>query len=547
MALQDSDNFIVSDTSGTNYKISSTSLAAYINASASGGGGGGADGNFGNGGSFPWMAFTHRDSNRVSKVTSRNINFDINHPRQNASGNGEKAGGVVFFYDYSGMTGSAQPSVSSAVMFPSIQPNYSNLTRLTDLSLSGAIWCVMLVSASDFSGAYGSVNLYSLSIEGGVFLVGYEGMSSGMVPTYYKNLNTTRGTGYITSLAHMPNLKEVAVTLTVGSERSGEYDFRNTSLSANTIAAWLLKANLDRDETRGNYFRTLRFDGGSAAAYEDLSQEAQDRITQLQDMGYTIVMNGAGGGGVSTVSAGNEAVIFETTDGRYIPVAASTTANIFPPTGSTSTEYSTLAAAKTAMDAYVDGFDGTRLFGSLSTDDALVNRFTREVNIGDEVSLDATVSHNPDNSSISYQWYLRDGNETEIIPGATSPVIQTKSITSDQLGVYDCLISFDNAATGRSLSYTKHFEVKEPVVQRTLIGSGAVDSVSVSAGGTGYSTATNVAVTGGSGTDLTVDITADSGVVTAATVNFPGEGYIDGESVTVTGGNGDAIIEVTVG
>lgn len=61
-----------------------------------------------------------------------------------------------------------------------------------------------------------------------------------------------------------------------------------------------------------------------------------------------------------------------------------------------------------------------------------------------------------------------------------------------------------------------------------------------SSDGTGYSNATNVPTTGGSGTGLTVDIVTSGGVITSCTLNNPGTGYINGDEVTITGGNADA-------
>jgi len=60
--------------------------------------------------------------------------------------------------------------------------------------------------------------------------------------------------------------------------------------------------------------------------------------------------------------------------------------------------------------------------------------------------------------------------------------------------------------------------------------------------GTTYVTATNVPVTGGTGTGGTVDITAVAGAVTAAVVNNPGNGYTLGDVVTITGGDGAATL-----
>ena len=68
----------------------------------------------------------------------------------------------------------------------------------------------------------------------------------------------------------------------------------------------------------------------------------------------------------------------------------------------------------------------------------------------------------------------------------------------------------------------------------------------VTAGGTDYSNATNVATTGGTlgSSGLTVDITTSDGVVTAAVVNNGGSGYVVDDLITITGGNVDAKVTV---
>ena len=69
--------------------------------------------------------------------------------------------------------------------------------------------------------------------------------------------------------------------------------------------------------------------------------------------------------------------------------------------------------------------------------------------------------------------------------------------------------------------------------------------MSISVAGTGYTTATGVATTGGTGTGLTVDTTITNGAITAVAVNNPGTGYAVGNIITVTGGNSDARLLVT--
>ena len=66
----------------------------------------------------------------------------------------------------------------------------------------------------------------------------------------------------------------------------------------------------------------------------------------------------------------------------------------------------------------------------------------------------------------------------------------------------------------------------------------------VGVGGTTYTTATNVATTGGTGTGLTLDITAVAGVVTAVAINNPGNGYTALDAIIITGGDGTAATTV---
>ena len=65
----------------------------------------------------------------------------------------------------------------------------------------------------------------------------------------------------------------------------------------------------------------------------------------------------------------------------------------------------------------------------------------------------------------------------------------------------------------------------------------------ITSGGTGYATATGVAVTGGSGAGMQVDIiTVAAGVITGVIISAQGTGYVAGETVTVSGGGANATL-----
>jgi hypothetical protein len=76
--------------------------------------------------------------------------------------------------------------------------------------------------------------------------------------------------------------------------------------------------------------------------------------------------------------------------------------------------------------------------------------------------------------------------------------------------------------------------------------SGVVSSLTITSGGTGYAAGANgVAVSGGSGSGLTVDYATDGDAVNSITVVTGGQDYVNGETVTLTAGNGDAAFTVS--
>jgi len=81
-------------------------------------------------------------------------------------------------------------------------------------------------------------------------------------------------------------------------------------------------------------------------------------------------------------------------------------------------------------------------------------------------------------------------------------------------------------------------------ILNTVSGTGVPTTTALTAGGTGYTTSTGVATTGGTGSGFTVDITAVAGVITSYIVATAGTGYTAGDVVTVTTGGADADITI---
>ena len=71
-----------------------------------------------------------------------------------------------------------------------------------------------------------------------------------------------------------------------------------------------------------------------------------------------------------------------------------------------------------------------------------------------------------------------------------------------------------------------------------VVNVGTVNTVTLGQGGSTYVAGTDIATTGGTGSNLTVDITVSGGVIQTITINNAGTGYTVNDAITVsTGGN----------
>ena len=109
----------------------------------------------------------------------------------------------------------------------------------------------------------------------------------------------------------------------------------------------------------------------------------------------------------------------------------------------------------------------------------------------------------------------------------------TLNTTSTSVGTY--VLGTTNV--NNSASYYSNFNDVE-LDYATIAVPGPVSSVILINAGTGYSSGTSVATTGGAGSGLTVNIVANaSGVVTKVTVSSNGNAYLAGDLIRVAGGN----------
>jgi hypothetical protein len=133
-----------------------------------------------------------------------------------------------------------------------------------------------------------------------------------------------------------------------------------------------------------------------------------------------------------------------------------------------------------------------------------------------------------------------DGSKLRI-EASTADEVVTLNTSSANVGTY--ILGTTNS--NNSATYFSSFNDVE-LEYATIAVAGPTGSISLVDGGTGYSSGTSVATTGGLGSGLKVNTVVNaSGVVTSVTVSSRGSGYLAGDLVTVAGGNVDCTISVT--
>lgn len=134
---------------------------------------------------------------------------------------------------------------------------------------------------------------------------------------------------------------------------------------------------------------------------------------------------------------------------------------------------------------------------------------------------------------------ITDGKLT--INAYTEYEVVTLGTASTNVGKYN--LGTTNVNNYASFTYNKDNVLLE---YATIPTPGPVSNVAITNAGTGYTNATSVATTGGSGSGLSVNIeTNANGGVTKIILVSRGNGYIAGDIVTVTGGNLNCKFRVT--
>ena len=126
----------------------------------------------------------------------------------------------------------------------------------------------------------------------------------------------------------------------------------------------------------------------------------------------------------------------------------------------------------------------------------------------------------------------------------------TKITTSDTLDIPDTGVGATTTTLVGGTGYTSATAAATTggsgtgLTVDTVVGAGVPNAITLTSGGSAYATGAGIATTGGGGTGLTVDVVVAGGVVQTVAINTAGTGYTVGATVTIVGGGSNATFTV---
>jgi hypothetical protein len=161
------------------------------------------------------------------------------------------------------------------------------------------------------------------------------------------------------------------------------------------------------------------------------------------------------------------------------------------------------------------------------------------------LSMGDTVTFTGGKKAVVYSWNSTTLEAALILDDPTNRLTPSDSIDSPDTGVV--------SGVGTIVGGTGYQSATAVAVSGGS-GTGATVNITVTTGvpltvaggqgGTAYINATAQGTTGGTGTGLTVDITTSAGAVTTIAIANPGSGYTVGDVITIAGGGSDATFTI---
>ena len=161
------------------------------------------------------------------------------------------------------------------------------------------------------------------------------------------------------------------------------------------------------------------------------------------------------------------------------------------------------------------------------------------------LSMGDTVTFTGGKKAVVYSWNSTTLEAALILDDPTSRLTPSDSIDSPDTGVISgagTIVGGTGYASATAVAVSGGSGTGATV--NITVSTGIPQTVAGGAGGTAYVTATAQGTTGGTGTGLTVDIVASAGSITSIAIANPGTGYTVGDVITIAGGGSDATFSI---
>ena len=206
----------------------------------------------------------------------------------------------------------------------------------------------------------------------------------------------------------------------------------------------------------------------------------------------------------------------------------------------------TLVPSSTAGVTTVDTTDGTYIDLTPTNPTGGNVTITADLNATADGTSTTTTKFLTEGSKWQVPSYTTDQNTTYSIASGNTTVISLTS--ANPIGAAGAItLAATGAASISGNSNTITIGATDTNTTYDYLAIGAVPSYGTLVGGSGYSAANGVATTvaPAGGTGMTVNITVNAGAVNSVSITNPGSGYSSGDVVTITGGGGNATFTLT--
>ena len=164
------------------------------------------------------------------------------------------------------------------------------------------------------------------------------------------------------------------------------------------------------------------------------------------------------------------------------------------------------------------------------------------------VSMGDTLTFVGGATAVVYAWNSSTKTAAVILDDPTSRLTTSDALDSPEVGIVTgttTLVGGTGYSSGTAAATTGGSAGAAGLTVDLTVAVGSIATFATGVGGSSYATTTGVAITGGTGADATANVTASGGSVTSITIANAGTGYTVGDVLTLASGDSNATFTVS--